>query len=211
MSSTRERPSLTADMVALRWRGRLEILLIERRHAPFAGKHALPGGFVDPGESPRAAAVRELREETGVREEDLLAMLEVGVFGEPRRDPRGWTVSSAWLGLCDAETRPVAGDDAQAAAFHPLDALPELAFDHAAIVEAARGRLAGLTHGDPTPLRLLGHGFRTAQARRLYGAILGVLPPQRPFKAWLRRRRLVEKVGPARFKAVPSTRPDWLK
>ena len=72
------RPSLTADVVVLRLRGQLEVLLIERGNPPFQGCYALPGGFVDPDEAPRDAAARELDEETGVVN---LPMREIGVFG----------------------------------------------------------------------------------------------------------------------------------
>jgi 8-oxo-dGTP diphosphatase len=116
------------------------VLLIRRKHDPFAGQWALPGGFVEEGETLDASARRELREETG---------LEVGVldqlrtFGDPGRDPRGWTVSVVHLAFVDAEhVQPRANDDAMEVSWHYLDQLPPLAFDHGQILARARENLA---------------------------------------------------------------------
>ncbi len=136
------RPALTADIVLLREGVQRpdgpEVLLIRRGHPPFEGTWALPGGFVEEGESPRVAALRELSEETGLTAADLH---EVGAFGEPGRDPRGWTVTVAFAArgtFADAE--PLAGDDAAEAQWWRIDALPPLAFDHAEIIAAALQR-----------------------------------------------------------------------
>ncbi len=103
------------------------IVLIERRHRP-AG-WALPGGFVDPGETVAAAARREAREETGL-EVELEALL--GVYSDPQRDPRGQTVSIVFVGRACGE--PVAADDAAAVQVVDPLATPPLAFDHARII-----------------------------------------------------------------------------
>ena len=86
------RPAVTVDVVLVTREPRPRVLLIRRKHDPFAGTWALPGGFVDPAETLAAAAGRELREETGVAAADLE---QLGAFGDPGRDPRGWTVSVA--------------------------------------------------------------------------------------------------------------------
>jgi 8-oxo-dGTP diphosphatase len=203
------RPALTADVVLLRYRdGWLEVLLIERSHAPFEGCWALPGGFVDAGEAPAEGAIRELAEETGVTD---VALREVGVFGEPGRDPRGWVVSAAFLGLAPTTCVATAGDDARAATWHRMSAMPTLAFDHGRIIDTAMDTLRQLTQVETTPMLLLPTPFRTAQARHLYSQILG--RPLRPstFKAWLRRRAAVVRVGPARFQRAESLRADWLR
>ena len=203
------RPSLTADVVLLRYRnGWLEVLLIERSRDPFAQSWALPGGFVDAGETPLAGAARELLEETGVAD---ISLHEVGVFGAPNRDPRGWVVSTAFMGLAPSDCTAQAGDDAQAAAWHRLAELPTLAFDHAQIIDAAMASLAKMVQTDTTPLRLLKAPFRTAQARHLYSQILGRKLRPSTFKAWLRRRGAVVRVGPARFIAADALRGDWLR
>ena len=129
------RPALTVDIVLIKegCEG-LEILLIQRGHPPFAGQWALPGGFVDEYEPLEAAARRELFEETGLEAPDLQ---QFGAFGDPGRDPRGWTVSVAFWTRIAGDITPRAGDDASAARWWPLDALPSLAFDHADIVRQA--------------------------------------------------------------------------
>jgi 8-oxo-dGTP diphosphatase len=100
----------------------------------------MPGGFVDENERLTDAARRELVEETGV----VVAELEqLYTAGDPGRDPRGWTVSVAYLAQINAdEVKPVAADDADAVGWFLLDELPALAFDHAMILARARTRLA---------------------------------------------------------------------
>lgn len=211
MSHTYEfpRPSLTVDIAVHRWRGgHLEVLLIERGHDPFAGRWALPGGFVDEKETPRAAAHRELVEETGVSVDTLVP---VDVFGGPDRDPRGWVVSTAFLALAPPTIEAVAGDDARKVGWFKVDALPEMAFDHDKILAATRTRLRELTQSGTLPLALLPATFRTRMARHLYSQILGTPVKPTAFKAWLRRRQAVERVGPARFKRCDALHPDWLR
>ena len=131
------RPALTVDVVALAGVGdAMSVLLVRRGQEPFRGRWALPGGFVDEYEPLEDAARRELSEETGLTADTPLR--QVGTFGDPGRDPRGWTVSVALLLELPGEAPAVAGaDDADEAAWHRLDALPPLAFDHDRIVAAA--------------------------------------------------------------------------
>jgi 8-oxo-dGTP diphosphatase len=120
----------------------LRVLLIQRGEPPFMGEWALPGGFVEEGEIVAAAAARELAEETGTEAEDLSL---IGVYSTPGRDPRGWTVSIAYLLELDSELAVQGDDDASAARWFGVDGLPPLAFDHAQIVSdaltAVRSRL----------------------------------------------------------------------
>lgn len=137
------RPAVTVDMVVATRERKPRVLLIRRKHDPFAGRWALPGGFVDEGETLPAAARRELREETQVTAADIE---QLHTFGDPGRDPRGWTISVAYLTRVDAEqVEPRAEDDAAEVGWHPLDDLPPLAFDHAQILEFARCRLRALS------------------------------------------------------------------
>ncbi len=113
------------------------VLLIERDWEPYAGHWALPGGHVDPEETSRDAAARELAEETGVRVTPQ-ALLQLGTWDQPGRDPRGRYVTVAYLVTVPTGTPIAAGDDARTAQWWPLDTLPErLAFDHADIIGAA--------------------------------------------------------------------------
>ncbi len=127
------RPAVTVDILLTRvTETYTEVLLIQRKDPPFAGHWALPGGFVDEYEPLEAAAARELREETGL---EGLVLTQFGAYGDPGRDPRGWTVSIVFLGEVAGEIVLRAGDDAAAARWWSLDALPPLAFDHAQIIE----------------------------------------------------------------------------
>lgn len=125
----------TADVVAITPNN--QVLLIERGWDPYEGHWALPGGHVDPGETSRAAAARELAEETGVKVPPG-ALEQIGVFDAPGRDQRGRYVTVAYVAFVPADAVATAGDDARKAAWWPLNALPErLAFDHADILAAA--------------------------------------------------------------------------
>lgn len=113
-------------------------MLVRRRKPPFKGQHALPGGFVDIGETVEDACRRELKEETGVSAGRLRL---IGVYSDPRRDPRGHSCSVAFLARV-GRARAKAGDDAAAAEWVEHWSQAPLAFDHAKIVAAAE-RLLG--------------------------------------------------------------------
>ena len=124
-----ETPKLMVDIVIPDGEGR--VLLIQRANDPYEGSWALPGGFVDVGETVEDAAVREAKEETGL---DVELLRLVGVYSEPDRDPRGHNVSVAFLAR--AEGDPSAASDAADAAF--LDpSFTDLAFDHESIISDA--------------------------------------------------------------------------
>jgi len=133
-------PALTVDCVVFDPTGR--VLLIRRGHEPFKGHYALPGGFVDVGETVEAACRRELREETGLEVGDLFL---VGVYSDPSRDPRGHTVSPAFLAQLTAPADPVAGDDAAAAEWVEDWRGETMAFDHAEILGDAEKCLAAIS------------------------------------------------------------------
>jgi 8-oxo-dGTP diphosphatase len=132
------RPALTVDVALLAQSPQPSILLVQRAHDPFAGSWALPGGFVEKDERARDAAARELAEETGVQA-PALSLLDV--YDTPGRDPRGWTVSVTFVGRISERVEVHAADDANDAAWFPLEHLPKLAFDHALIVADAVSRL----------------------------------------------------------------------
>jgi 8-oxo-dGTP diphosphatase len=126
---------VTVDLVIRRGKN---VLFIRRGNQPFKGSLALPGGFVNEDETVEHAAARELEEETSVRvAEDQLRL--IGVFSRVDRDPRGRTISIAYFCEMPRGTRARAGDDAADAVWLPPTkaARVGLAFDHAAILEAA--------------------------------------------------------------------------
>lgn len=113
----------------------ISVLLIQRKNPPFQNAWALPGGFLDKPEDLMEGALRELHEETGII---LAHALQVGAYGKPDRDPRGRVISIAFTAEIEKKSQlPVAADDAKNVAWHPLNLLPELAFDHARIIQDA--------------------------------------------------------------------------
>jgi 8-oxo-dGTP diphosphatase len=131
-------PALATDCVVFDEGGR--VLLIRRKNPPFQGGYALPGGFVDIGESTENACRRELSEETGLKVGDLHL---IGVYSDPHRDPRGHTCSVAYLARV-GHAEPKAGDDAAAAEWVEAWRSQALAFDHAQILADAERMLKGL-------------------------------------------------------------------
>lgn len=124
-------PLLTVDCVVFNPRG--EVLLIERKNEPFKGQYALPGGFVDVGETVEDACRRELMEETGVKAGRLTL---VGVYSDPDRDPRGHTASAVFMTRVRS-SKIEAGDDAASARWFATWRTLPLAFDHAKILADA--------------------------------------------------------------------------
>lgn len=164
------RPAVTVDAVvfALGPRGVLRVLLIQRDRAPFAGRWALPGGFLDLDEEIEAAARRELLEETGVRAGRLAPL---GTYGKLGRDPRGRTISVVFVACGDAASMvPQAGDDARACKWCSATRPPRLAFDHAEVLRDARARLRALARNAGTWTEAFGRRADTAALRRVAAA-----------------------------------------
>jgi len=128
-------PALTADCVVVDARNR--VLLVRRKYAPYQGRYALPGGFVEIGETVEEACRREVREEAGV---DIGALQLVGVYSDPGLDPRGHTCTVAFLTRIRS-ARARAGDDAAAAEWLDDWSNVDLAFDHALILADANRAL----------------------------------------------------------------------
>ncbi|TAN39501.1 MAG: NUDIX hydrolase [Candidatus Methanoperedens sp.] len=129
-------PLLTVDTVIL-YMGKL--VFIKRKNDPFKGHFALPGGFVEVGETVETAAVREAKEETGL-DVDIIKLL--GVYSEPSRDPRGHTVSVCFLALGRGNLK--AGSDALDTGLFGINEIPELAFDHNKIIKKAMSDINGI-------------------------------------------------------------------
>ena len=134
------RPAVTADCVVIAQATR-EVLLIQRGIEPFKGCWAFPGGFMNMDETTEQCAVRELEEETGLR---VSSLRQIGTYSKVDREPRGRTITVAYLALIDAPVSVKGQDDAAQAQWFPLSALPPLAFDHAEIMQDAISQ-GGLT------------------------------------------------------------------
>ncbi len=121
-------PRLTVDGIIIKNK---MILLIKRGNEPFQGQWALPGGFVEYGETTEQAVIREIHEETGIR--GTIHKI-LGVYSDPKRDPRGHTISIVYL-MSISRGIPRAGSDAEDIHFFDLNDLPPLAFDHEKIIK----------------------------------------------------------------------------
>lgn len=152
------RPALTVDAVVWTLLGRQpHLLLIQRKHEPFAGRWALPGGFVDEGERLSIATRRELAEETNLK---VGRLWSVGTYGDPGRDPRGWTVSAVTYGVLPGhQAKATAGDDASETRWFPFQKLPRCAFDHSKILRDAWQRVCQDMYSLPVLAPLLPKSF----------------------------------------------------
>lgn len=190
------RPALTVDCVifGLDQSNTLKILLIQRSAEPFRGDWALPGGFVNMEEDLETAALRELAEETGVKD---VFIEQLYTFGQPGRDPRGRVISVAYYALVNLSEHPVQADsDAESVDWFELDQLPSLAFDHAHIIEVAVQRLRAKVRYQPIGFELLPEQFTLSQLQQLYETILGVDElNKRNFRTRILKMGVLKKVG----------------
>lgn len=162
--------------------GVLSILLVKRGGHPFKGCWALPGGFVNPDESAEEAAVRELKEETGL-DVAKVHLEQLKTYSAPNRDPRTRVISTAYLALVPNAERPVAGDDAVEAHFFAVedvlnpaegDDVIELAFDHEQIIRDGLQRSRDKIEWAPLAPTFIGNTFTIADLRRVYETVWGV-------------------------------------
>ena len=166
------RPAVTVDMVVFALDGAaLRVLMIRRKHDPYAGSWALPGGFLDLDEPAEVAARRELREETGLAA--IAHVAPIGFFAAPGRDPRGRTISLAHAAVARRPAAVAGADDAAEAAWLEPGHINAFAFDHADILAAGRRWLeAGVATG-PLAAALLPQPFGDREVRALLRATLG--------------------------------------
>ncbi|MFZ2958123.1 MAG: NUDIX hydrolase [Candidatus Ozemobacteraceae bacterium] len=205
------RPSGTLDaaLVSLN-ENRPRILLIRRGHAPFPGKWALPGGFLEMDEEPEAGAARELLEETGVSGIQLHPLFTCGQNG---RDPRGRTLTMVFGALVD-ETRVgnvQGGDDAAEAAWHPLDTPPEMAFDHERVLRQIAGNLRWQASTTIIGRDLLAPETDEETFIGLHRRALGSLERESPLDRGIRLGLLERGSIRGRWRFVTSSfpGPDW--
>lgn len=181
VSMTKHEIRVTVDIVVFTiQQQRLKVLLIQRGIPPFKGQYALPGGFVLANETLDAAAFRELREETGT---ENLYLEQLYTFGDPKRDPRGRVVTVSFYALVPSDQSPlIAGTDAAAAGWFPVDELPPVAFDHHTIIEYAISRLRNKLEYTTVGFELLPKKFTLTALQVLHEAILGRALDKRNFR-----------------------------
>ena len=126
------RPSVTADCIVITKEDVPRVLLIQRGNEPFKGCWAFPGGFLNMDETTEQCAIRELEEETGLIVDEVQ---QIGAYSKVDRDPRGRTITVAYLTFIDQAAIVKGQDDAVNAQWFPINDLPPLAFDHADIME----------------------------------------------------------------------------
>jgi len=172
---------VTVDIVIFTLReGSLQVLLVKRGVPPFEGQYAIPGGFIRGDESLEEAALRELHEETGVRN---VFLEQLYTFGDPKRDPRGRVITVAYYALIASDKLSlVAGADAAEAQWFPASSVPPLAFDHKSILDYALERLRNKLEYTTVGFQLLAEKFTLGELQVVYEAILGRPLDKRNFR-----------------------------
>lgn len=184
--------------------GELKVLLVKRKIEPFRSQFAIPGGFIHDDENLDEAALRELREETGVTDVYLEQLYS---FGEPKRDPRGRVISIAYFALISADRTLKAGSDAAEASWWPFVELPPLAFDHAEILDYALERLRNKLEYTTVGFQLLPEKFTLVQLQEVYEAILGKQLDKRNFR---RKMAMLKILKPLNQYQPSARRPAQL-
>jgi len=184
--------------------GVLKVLLIKRAIPPFVAQAAIPGGFVLEHEDLDKAALRELKEETGLSDVYLEQLYS---FGKPDRDPRGRVITVAYFALISPDQKLTAGSDAATAAWYPIDQLPPLAFDHATILNYALERLRNKLEYTTVGFQLLPEKFTLTELQEVYEAILGKKLDKRNFR---RKMSILGILKPLREHRRGGQRPAQL-
>ena len=191
---------LTADPVVLTLLdGELSVLLARRLEPPQRGMFALPGGFVGVSEAPEQTAERKLREKTGV---GSVHLEQLRTYAQPGRDPRGWLPSVAYMALVGPEALPEERPADRDASWHPVASLPELALDHARVVDDALWRLRARVADKSWFVRVAGGllpaEFTLRQAQELYEALRGEPIDPANFRRDVRATGLLADTGELR-------------
>jgi ADP-ribose pyrophosphatase YjhB (NUDIX family) len=185
--------------------GRLQALLWQRGREPYAGSWALPGGDLREDETLEASMRRHLADKVDVRGLSHLEQLET--LSDPDRNPDRRELATAFLGLVPSDADPAVPEDTR---WHPLDDLPELAYDHGAILLAARERLRGKLSYTNLGFALAPPTFTIAELRDLYAAALGHPVSATNLQRVLLRRRLLAETGAHRHYGRGGGRPAGL-
>jgi ADP-ribose pyrophosphatase YjhB (NUDIX family) len=198
-----EGPTHTSLAVVLQIReGALQALVWKRAREPFMGSWSLPGGYLEPGETLEQSIRKHLAAKVDVREVAHLEQLET--LSDPARDPREWQIATTYLGLVPAGLDPELPEDT---AWHPVSALPELAFDHREITLAGRERLRAKLSYTNIGFALAPGAFTISELRELYAAALGHDVSATNLQRVLLRRGVIEATGKRRAPGRGGGRP----
>lgn len=162
----------------------VKVLLIRRKNEPFYGKYALPGGFVEPDETTEQAVLRELQEETGVKN---IFLKQMKTYSNPKRDPRGRVISISYVALISPDQDLFAASDALSAEWISIAHVPALAFDHKEILNDALTNLRMEIQTTNIAAQILSKKFTLSELQRLYEIILDKSLDKRNF-----RKRIVQ-------------------
>jgi 8-oxo-dGTP diphosphatase len=182
--------------------GRLQVLLWQRAREPFLGAWSLPGGYLERGETLEQSIRRHLAVKVDVRELAHLEQLET--LSDPGRNPLGWELATAYLGLVPADVDPAVPEDT---AWHPVSRLPGLAFDHEAITLAGRDRLRAKLSYTNVGFALAPAEFTLSELREIYVAALGHEVSATNLQRVLLRRGVLEPTGERREPGRAGGRP----
>jgi ADP-ribose pyrophosphatase YjhB (NUDIX family) len=185
--------------------GLLQSLLWQRAREPFLGAWALPGGYLEPGETLEESIRRHLAVKVDVRELAHLEQLET--LSNPKRNPLEWELATAYLGLVPADVDPEVPEDTR---WHPVSRLPKLAFDHRAIVLAGRDRLRAKLSYTNVAFALAPPVFTISELRELYVAALGHEISATNLQRVLLRREVLDPTGERRGPGRSGGRPAAL-
>lgn len=191
------RPAVTVDIALFAFmQDELQVLLVQRAGTPFHGDWALPGGFVEIDEDIGAAALRELEEETGVRD---VYLEQLYTFGDPKRDPRSRVITVAHFALLSAAQAQrltiQAASDAGDARWWSIYDLPPLAFDHERILAYALQRLRWKLEWTALGFLLLPEEFTFSELQRVYERVLNERLDKRNFRRKFRSLGILEETG----------------
>lgn len=202
-----ERPALTVDVVIYTIKdNELKVLLIQRNTDPYKDMWAIPGGFVLKGETLEKAAIRELQEETGVKD---IYLEQLYSFGDPGRDPRGWVVTVAYFALISSENIKIQADtDAKDVKWFSVYDLPKLAFDHDKILKLSLERLRSKLEYANVGFQLLPKKFTLTALQKVYEVILNKTMDKRNFRKKILSFNIIEETN--EFKKDGNHRPARL-
>lgn len=205
-SHARSAPAHTTLAVVLQVRsGVLQVLVWQRARDPFAGAWSLPGGYLEPEETLERSIRRHLAEKVDIRELSHLEQLET--LSDPSRHPAEWQLATAYLGLVPADLDPEIPPDT---AWHAVDHLPKMAFDHSAITLAGRDRLRAKLSYTNLGFALAPETFTISELRELYAAALGHDVSATNLQRVLLRRGVLEPTGAQRPPGPSGGRPAEL-